>query len=85
MPIMFSAIYACIAGIFKSAVVLMQQDQLNNTNSTFILINRLISRGFQSGSIGPGGLSGPGRLGVPDGQVRVVRGSGWSGRLEICQ
>ena len=79
MPIMLIAIYACIAGIFKSAFVwldknygkvLMQQDQLNNTNSAFILINRLISRGFQSGSIGPGGpggLSGPGRLGVPDG------------------
>ena len=85
MPIIFSVMYACIAGIFKSAVVLMQQDQLNNTNSAFILINRLISRGFQSGSIGPGGqggLSGPGRLGVPDGQVRVVRGSGWSGWSE---
>ena len=76
MPIMFSAIYACIAGIFKSAFVwldkncgkvLMQQDQLNNTNSAFILINRLISRGFQSGSIGPGGPGGPDSPGGPGG------------------
>ena len=35
------------------------------------MINRLISRGFQSGLIsigGPGGPSGPGGPGVPDGQ-----------------
>ena len=54
-------------------------DQGNNANSAFILINRLISQGFQSGSIGPGGPGGPYRSygpGVPDGQgcqgVRVV-------------
>ena len=41
-----------------------KQDQVNNANSAFILINRLISRGFQSGSIGPGGPGGPG---CPDG------------------
>ena len=32
-----------------------KQDQINNVNSAFILINSLISLGFQSGSIGPGG------------------------------
>ena len=37
----------------------------NNANSVFILINRLISQGFQSGLIGPGGPGGPG---VPGGQ-----------------
>ena len=36
-----------------------KQDQVNNANSAFILINRLISLGFQSGSIGPGGPGGP--------------------------
>ena len=41
-----------------------KQDQVNNANSEFILINHLISRGFQSGSIGPGGPDGPG---CPDG------------------
>ena len=35
-----------------------KQDQENNANSAFILINRLISLGFQSGSIGPGGPGG---------------------------
>ena len=54
-----------------------KQDQINSANSAFILINCLISQGFQSGSIGPGnpgGLSGPGGpsggpggLGGPDG------------------
>ena len=29
-----------------------KQDQVNNANSAFMLINCLISRGFQSGSIG---------------------------------
>ena len=58
-------------------------DQGNNANSAFILINRLITLGFQSGSIGPGGPGGPvgpdgpcgpdcpggqGGPGVPDGQ-----------------
>ena len=49
------------------------QDQVNNANSAFILINLLISQGFQSGSIGPGGPgspggpSGPGGPGGPDG------------------
>ena len=44
-----------------------KQDQVNNANSEFILINHLISRGFQSGLIGPGGPSGPGGLGGPGG------------------
>ena len=45
-----------------------RQDQVNNANSAFILINCLISQGFQSDSIGlgspgsPGGPSGPGGL-----------------------
>ena len=34
---------------------IQKQDQVNNANSAFILINCLISRGCQSGSIGPGG------------------------------
>ena len=49
----------------------MKQDQVNNVNSAFILRNRLISRGFQIGLIGPGGPGGPGVPGVPgvpDGQ-----------------
>ena len=33
---------------------LEEQDQVNNANSAFILINCLITQGFQSGSIGPG-------------------------------
>ena len=37
----------------------LQQNQVKNANSAFILINRLISLGFQSGSIGPGGPGGP--------------------------
>ena len=48
-----------------------KQDQVNNANSAFILINCWISQGFQSGSIGPGGPGGPDSLGcpgVPDGQ-----------------
>ena len=35
-----------------------KQDLVNNANSAFILINRLISRDCQSGSIGPGGPGG---------------------------
>ena len=54
--------------------------QLNNANSAFI--NHLISRGFQSGSIGPGGLGFPDGQGGQGGKVvrwsegQVVR---WSG------
>ena len=44
-----------------------EQAQVNNANSAFILINRLISQGFQSGSIGPGGPGGPGNPDGPDG------------------
>ena len=66
---------------------------MNNANSAFILINRLISRGFQSGSIGPGGPGGPGspdgpggpggtggtsNPGAPGGQVKWSRLSMWS-------
>ena len=40
------------------------QDKVNNANSAFILINRLISQGFQSVLIGPGG---PGDRDGPDG------------------
>ena len=43
---------------------LREQDQVNNANSAFILINRMTSQGFQSGQIGPGGPGGPGG---PDG------------------
>ena len=61
----------------------MKQDKVNNANSAFILINCLISQGFQSGSIGPGGPGGPGvpdGSGVPDGQGgQVVRRSGGPG------
>ena len=66
--------------------VVQDQDQVNNPNSAFILINRLISRGFQSGWIGPsgpggpGGPWGPGGPGGLDGQGgQVVRRLGWSG------
>ena len=61
----------------------MKQDEVNNVNSAFILRNRLISRGFQIGLIGPGGPGGPGVPGVPgvpDGQGgqggQVVRRTG---------
>ena len=64
----------------------MKQDEVNNVNSAFILRNRLISRGFQIGLIGPGGPGGPGVPGVPgvpDGQGgqggQVVRRSGGPG------
>ena len=54
-----------------------------------ILINSLISQGFQSGSIGPGGPGGPYRSygpGVPDVQgCQGVRGSGWSARMRCIQ
>ena len=69
----------CIIYVFLNSKSLSQQVQVNNANSAFILINRLISQGFQSGSIGPGGPGGPYRSygpGVPVGQggkgVRVV-------------
>ena len=51
---------------------IQKQDQVNNANSAFILINLLISQGCQNGLIGQGGLGGPGGQG---GQG----GSGWSG------
>ena len=54
-----------------------KQDQVNNANSAFILINCLISRGFQSGLIGLGGPCGPGGPGGPGGQL--VRWSGGQG------
>ena len=47
-----------------------KQDQENNANSAFILINCLISQGLQSGLIGPGvpGVpGGPGGPGSPGG------------------
>ena len=72
----------CIIYVFLNSKSLSQQVQVNNANSAFFLINRLISQGFQSGSIGPGGPGGPYRSygpGVPDGQgCQGVRGSGWS-------
>ena len=42
-----------------------KQDQVNNADFGFILINRLISQSFYGGLIGPGGPGGPG---VPGGQ-----------------
>ena len=45
-----------------------KQDQVNNSNPAFILINRLISRGCQSGSIGQGGPGVPGGPGRKSGQ-----------------
>ena len=45
----------------------MKQDQVNNTNSAFLLINHLISLGCQSGLIGQGGPGGPGGPGDPSG------------------
>ena len=47
---------------------IQKQDQVNNANSAFILINCLISRSFQSGLIGPGGPVGPGGPDGPGGQ-----------------
>ena len=44
-----------------------EQDQVNNANSAFILINCLISRGYQGRSIGQSGSIGQGGPGVPDG------------------
>ena len=49
--------------------VRIQQDQENNANSAFILINRLINRGFQSGSIGPGGSGDPSGPSGPGGSI----------------
>ena len=49
-----------------------KQDQVNNANSAFILINCLVSSGLQSSFIGPGGpgdlggQGGPGSPGGPD-------------------
>ena len=67
-----------------------KQDQVNNANSAFILINHLISQGFQSVSIGrggpgsPGGLSGPGGPGSPGGASGPYGpgGPGGSGGLD---
>ena len=50
----------------------LKQDQVNNVNSAFILINRLICWGFQNGSIGPGGPGSPDGPGGPGGQVVQV-------------
>ena len=50
----------CIIYVFLNSKSLSQQVQVNNANSAFFLINRLISQGFQSGSIGPGGPGSPG-------------------------
>ena len=44
-----------------------KQDQVNNSNRAFILINRLISRGCHSGSIGQGGPGVPGGPGCGQG------------------
>ena len=64
----------------------VRQNQVNNANYTFILINDLISRGFQSGWIGPSGPGspgGPGGLGGPGGQgyLGVQGGPG----DQVCQ
>ena len=68
-----------------------KQDQENNANSAFILINCLISQGLQSGLIGPGvpgvpgGPGGPGSQGgpgVPDGQGGQGGQSGQSGQTD---
>ena len=53
---------------------------MNNANSASILINPLISRGFQSGSIGPGG---PGSPGGPGGQGCLGGQSGPGD--QVCQ
>ena len=47
---------------------MFQKDQVNNSNSAFILINRLISWGCQIGLIGQGGPGGPGGQFGPGGQ-----------------
>ena len=57
-----------------------KQDQVNNANSAFILINRWISLGFQSGLIGPGGLGGPIGPGGPSGPDRPGVSDGQSGQ-----
>ena len=44
---------------------MFQKDQVNNSNSAFNLINRLISGGCQIGLIGQGGPGGPGGQGGP--------------------
>ena len=47
-----------------------KQDQVNNANSAFILINCLVSQGLKSSLIGPGGpgdLGGQGGPGSPGG------------------
>ena len=52
----------------------VKQNQVNNANSAFILINLLISQGCHSGSFGqddpggPGGPCGPGGSGSQGGQ-----------------
>ena len=57
-----------------------QQDQVNNANSAFILIYRLISRGCQIGLIGPGGPGGPGGQGG-QGSQGGQGGQGGQGRV----
>ena len=49
-----------------------KQDQVNNANSAFILISRLISREFQCGSIGPSGPDGPSGLGGQGGPCSIT-------------
>ena len=51
---------------------ILKQNQVNNANSEFILINLLISLGCRNGSIGQGGPDGQGGSGG-------VRGLRWSG------
>ena len=57
-----------------------KQDQVNNANSSSILIKRLIRRCFQSGLIGPGGLGGPIGPGGPGGPDRPGVSDGQSGQ-----
>ena len=61
--------------------MILKQDEVNNANSAFILINLLISWGCHSGLIGKGGPCGPVGPGGSGGQVvrGVLGGQGGQG------
>ena len=52
--------------IGRRDISILKQNQVNNANSAFILINLLISLGCQSSSIGQGGPGGPGGPSIQD-------------------